>query len=151
MRERWRLVADSGAAAAGFRVRAQRGLWGGVDADGRGACGGFAGMIVWKPGRRRGGRWVWRRRASLAEGLVVDVVDDGVDFEDVGDDGDAADSGVAGCVGKGMWAGKLRMRVGLGGGVSSDGVRSLRSLRGSLVERRPRSVNFFGVRSLAGL
>ena len=83
------------------------------------------------------------------------VVDEGVVFEGVGDDEDAADdcvdAGVAGCVGKGMWAGKLRMRVGLGGGVSSDGVRSLRSLRGSLVERRPRSVNFFGVRSLAGL
>ena len=83
------------------------------------------------------------------------VVDEGVVFEDVGDDEDAADdcvdAGVAGCVGKGMWAGKLRMRVGLGGGASSDGVRSLRSLRGSLVERRPRSVNFLGVRSLAGL
>ena len=105
---------------------------------------------------------MWRRRVSLVVGVVGDgwnlvdefdrvVVDEGVVFEGVGDEVDGVDAGVAECVGKGIWAGKLRMRVGLGGGVSSDGVRSLRSLRGSLVERRPRSVNFFGVRSLAGL
>ena len=132
------MVVELVGVAAGFRVRARRGLWGGVDVDGRGVRWGFAGIIVWKSGRRRGGCWARRRWASLVESLVV---------EDVGDDGD----GAAGCVGKGMWAGKLRMRPGLGGGASSGGVRSLRSLRGSLVERRPRSVNFFGVRSLAGL
>ena len=79
------------------------------------------------------------------------VVGDVGDGRNLVDEFDGMDAGAAGCVGKGMWAGKLRMRPGLGGGVSSDGARSLRSLRGSLVERRPRSVNFFGVRSLAGL
>ena len=139
---------DLCAVAVGFRVRVRPGLGDGVGVVCEDVRGGFVEMVMmWKSGRRRGGYWVWRRRAIFVVGVVVD---EGVVFDGVGDD-DCVDAGVAGCVGKGMWAGKLRMRPGLGGRVSSDGVRSLRSLRGSLVERRPRSANFLGVRSLAGL
>ena len=84
---------DLGAGVVGFRVRARRGLGDGVDVDGSGMRWGFAGMIVWKPGRRRGGCWVRRRRRrrSLVEGTVVDVVDAGVDFEEMDDDEGGAD------------------------------------------------------------
>ena len=120
-----------GAGAVGFKVRARRGFGDGVEVVCGGVRGGFLVAIVWKPGRRRDGCWMRRKRRSLVE---CPVAEDVGDFEDVGADEDGVDAGVAGCVGRGMWADKLRMRVGLGGGAASDGVRSLRRKRRSLVE-----------------